>query len=130
MSIRHISLRIKIGLIIAGFVLHACSSWQPASNMSVLKKDGKTIRVQMKSGETIETRRYYFIADTLVIKAPNTLVYKGEDRKIPPEKIAGVEVLYIDEYRSLLLLGFSSVIIYALWETMHAYGEVISAMGV
>ena len=124
------SFRTSAGLIIAGFILQACSSWQTTTNATVLQTSPKKIiRVQLKSGELIQTRRYYFIADTLVIKAPNTLIYKGNDRKISPEKIATLKVLHIDTYRSLLLLGFSSAIIYILWSAMHGYGEAISAMG-
>lgn len=115
--------------IIAGIVLNACSYWQPVSKITVSKERKKTIRVHLTTGAIIETRRYYFLSDTLVLKAPNTLIYKGDEQKIPPEKIEKIEMLYVNWGESLVLFIVSAGIITIIISALSSFGAAIQSAG-
>ncbi|MCB9501124.1 MAG: hypothetical protein H6696_04240 [Deferribacteres bacterium] len=86
-------------------------------------------QIRLKDGEKIETRNYYFVHDTLVIKASKSLFYSDSERRIAPNEIEQMRVLEIDWRESVVLTVISAVLIWAIWQAMAAYSHAFQGLG-
>ncbi|KAA3653470.1 MAG: hypothetical protein DWQ10_18385 [Calditrichaeota bacterium] len=125
---RKINFTILFMLILA-VLLNSCSSWNVLKQDSLRKIEKKPItQIRLKNGEKIETRNYYFVNDTLVIKTSKSLFYSGNERRIAPDEIKQMRVLEIDWGETAVLFVVSAFVTAALIGMSAGLGEGIGSI--